>query len=229
MLRRIFLLLLVTCTILLGTGCGLFHQDPGLNHLKEKYPDYTFEFMASSDNHGSYKVDGFDYWVTVRAVENGDDYVFYDNFLYLKYRDQILESQAEILTEICSRLGTDDFNICIYGGEGWMRDGILTSHPSSSMQTVHDNNTEVLSFEEFMSSPESNNEFIGVIYVQDAFHPKLPFPSHLPLHLTTNYYVAWQISVERMSGHRNCISIFQIPYQKTIRYYILGIYNYLLI
>lgn len=63
----------------------------------------------------------------------------------------------------------------------------------------------------------------------DAFHPELPFPSHLPLHLITNYYVAWQISAEKMSSHRNCISIFQIPYQKTIRYYISGIYNFHLI
>lgn len=165
MKRRFCSLFLILCLAASGTACGLFSTDLGLKHLKEKYPGYSFEFKGSADDVASYTVEGFDDWVVVRAAGDGE---FYDNFLYVRYKDQILDSQVGIMTEICSRLGVDDFNIATYGYEGWMRDGVLTSNPDTSGQNARDYNTEDLSFEEFMASADSNNEFIGVIYLEDV-------------------------------------------------------------
>ena len=168
-MKRVYLLVLVICIAYFSTGCGLFfkNKDLGLKHLEEKYPDYTFTYSGSHDGKASCIVDGFDDRVVVRVYQE-DPLVLYDNFLYVRYRDQILESQVNIMEDICSRLGVNDFNIATYGYEGWMRDGELTSNPLMSNQNALDCNTEYLSFDDFMASPDSNNEFIGVVYIQDV-------------------------------------------------------------
>ena len=69
------------------------------------------------------------------------------------------------MTEICSRLGVDDFNIATYGYKGWMRDGVLTSTPNVSEQNAKDYNTEDLPFEEFMAY-ESEDGYLYLSNVQ---------------------------------------------------------------
>ena len=165
MTRKLCSLVLIICLAAASTACGLFSTDLGLKHLKEKYPGYSFEFKGYADDIAFYTVEGFDDSVVVRAVGDGE---FYDNFLYVRYKDQILDSQVDIMTEICSRLGVDDFNIATYGYNGWMRDGVLTSTPDVSEQNAKDYNTDDLPFEEFMASKDSNNELIGVICLEDV-------------------------------------------------------------
>ena len=94
--------------------------------------------------------------------------ILYDNFLYIKYRDQLRDKHVELMKDICSETGNGDFNFCCYGSQGWMRSGELTYRNDMSYQTARDRNTEDMTFEKFMASADSNNEFLGTILVADV-------------------------------------------------------------
>ncbi len=151
------------------TSCGRKEdkEDLGLQHLQEKYPDYTFTYSNYADGRAYYDVEGFEDRTIVRVGQE-DPLILYDNFPYIRYGEQIRDREAEILSEIASRFGAEDFNMACYGYAAWMRDGELTSFHNMTAQTAMPRNTEDLSFDEFMASPDSCNELIGVFYLEDA-------------------------------------------------------------
>ena len=92
-------------------------EDKGLEYLEEKYPDYSFTYSSYGSGLAYYEVDGFDSRVVV-GVAQDEPLELYDNFQFIKYRDEIVDALADLTSEICSQVGVSDFNLNFYGVTG---------------------------------------------------------------------------------------------------------------
>ena len=66
-----------------------------MEYLEEKYPDYSFTYSSYGSGLAYYEVDGFDSRVVV-GVAQDEPLELYDNFQFIKYRDEIVDALDEL-------------------------------------------------------------------------------------------------------------------------------------
>ena len=154
-LKKLSLLLLSTIILIGACGCMKLENnyiDRMVNYLNEKYDDDEFEYSSpfGGGAGASYKkilcssknYPDEDVCVFLEIDENGNE-IIEDNYLSVKYKEQVVELIDQILTESFSTDYLLFYNVNEYG--------------------ITENSTQYTTFEEYVSEVSSYITFVAVV------------------------------------------------------------------